>query len=101
MADSLQDQLKALGVELKVDLVLNHLSVRSPQFQDLLEKGDESDYRDFFIDWDEFWKVVKGDGPMNRERLEHKRTYWEDGAWVREAAEAYAAKHADQPRRVA
>jgi ring-1,2-phenylacetyl-CoA epoxidase subunit PaaA len=53
------------------------------------------------IDWDEFWRVVKGDGPMNRERIEHKQKAWNDGAWVREAAEAYAAKHADQPRRVA
>ena len=48
------------------------------------------------IDWDEFWSVVKGNGPMNRERLEHKRRAWNDGAWVREAAEAYAAKHAEQ-----
>ena len=44
------------------------------------------------IDWDEFWTVVKGDGPCNRERLAHKRKAWEDGAWVREAAVAYAAK---------
>ena len=48
------------------------------------------------IDWDEFWSVVKGNGPMNRERLEHKRRAWNDGAWVREAAEAHAAKHAEQ-----
>ena len=44
------------------------------------------------IDWDEFWAVVKGNGPMNRERIEHKRQTWEEGAWVREAAVAYAAK---------
>jgi ring-1,2-phenylacetyl-CoA epoxidase subunit PaaA len=42
------------------------------------------------IDWDEFWSVVKGNGPMNRERLEHKRRAWEEGEWVREAAAAYA-----------
>jgi sucrose phosphorylase len=41
---------------LKFDLVLNHLSVGSPQFQDLLERGDDSDYKDFFIDWNEFWR---------------------------------------------
>ena len=46
------------------------------------------------IDWDEFWAVVKGNGPLNRERLAHKVQAWEDGAWVREAAEAYAEKHA-------
>jgi glycosidase len=49
------DELNKLGINIKLDLVLNHLSVRSPQFIDLLEKGDESAYRDFFIDWNEFW----------------------------------------------
>jgi ring-1,2-phenylacetyl-CoA epoxidase subunit PaaA len=46
------------------------------------------------IDWKEFWAVVKGDGPMNRERIAHKVAAWEDGAWVREAAAAHAAKEA-------
>jgi ring-1,2-phenylacetyl-CoA epoxidase subunit PaaA len=45
------------------------------------------------IDWDEFWTVVKGDGPCNRQRMEHRRAAHEQGAWVREAAAAYAAKH--------
>jgi ring-1,2-phenylacetyl-CoA epoxidase subunit PaaA len=45
------------------------------------------------IDWDEFWAVVKGNGPCNRERLEARRDAHHRGAWVREAAEAYAAKH--------
>ncbi|CRK60149.1 Phenylacetate-CoA oxygenase, PaaG subunit [Alloactinosynnema sp. L-07] len=44
------------------------------------------------IDWDEFWRVVKGDGPCNAERVENRRKAHEDGAWVREAAAAYAAK---------
>jgi sucrose phosphorylase len=47
--------LKQLNIVLKFDLVLNHLSVRSPQFLDMLEKGDQSRYRDFFIDWNKFW----------------------------------------------
>jgi sucrose phosphorylase len=47
--------LDELGVTLKVDLVLNHLSVGSPQFQDLVANGDASEFRDFFIDWNEFW----------------------------------------------
>ncbi len=46
------------------------------------------------IDWREFWQVVKGDGPMNRDRIAHKVKAWEDGAWVREAATAHAAKKA-------
>jgi ring-1,2-phenylacetyl-CoA epoxidase subunit PaaA len=45
------------------------------------------------IDWDEFWATVKGNGRLNRERMAHKRAAWDDGAWVREAATAYAAKH--------
>jgi len=45
------------------------------------------------IDWDEFWRVVKGQGPCNRERLRMSRKKHEEGRWVREAAHAYAAKH--------
>jgi sucrose phosphorylase len=48
-------ELDALGITLKLDLVLNHLSVRSPQFQDLLQHGDASPYKDFFLDWNAFW----------------------------------------------
>ena len=55
------DALDELGINIKLDLVLNHLSVRSPQFVDLLEKGNDSAYKDFFIDWNEFWK---GHGSM-------------------------------------
>ena len=49
-------QLHELNVMFKFDLVLNHLSVGSPQFQDLLKLGDESKYRNFFINWNEFWQ---------------------------------------------
>ena len=45
------------------------------------------------IDWEEFFGVVAGNGPCNRDRLAHRRAAHEDGAWVREAAAAYAAKH--------
>ncbi len=44
------------------------------------------------IDWDEFWRVVKGDGPCNHERLAARRAAQADGEWVRVAAAAYAAK---------
>ena len=44
------------------------------------------------IDWDEFWRVVKGGGPMNKERLAARQKAWDDGAWVREAALAHAEK---------
>lgn len=45
------------------------------------------------IDWGEFWRVIRGDGPCNRERMEARRSAHEDGAWVREALQAYAARH--------
>jgi ring-1,2-phenylacetyl-CoA epoxidase subunit PaaA len=44
------------------------------------------------IDWDEFWRVVKGDGPCNRERLAARRKAHADGEWVRAAAQAHAEK---------
>ncbi|MCG2805643.1 sucrose phosphorylase [Propionicimonas sp.] len=49
------DRLAEAGVDLKLDFILNHASVLSPQFQDLLAKGADSDYRDFFVDWNKFW----------------------------------------------
>ena len=44
------------------------------------------------INWDEFYQVIKGNGPCNRERLEARRHAHDDGAWVRDAAAGYAAK---------
>jgi ring-1,2-phenylacetyl-CoA epoxidase subunit PaaA len=52
-------------------------------------------YQHGAIDWDEFWNVVNGHGQCNHERLAERVKAWEDGAWVREAALAHAAKHAD------
>jgi len=58
-----------------------------------LRWNEERGHYDFGeIDWDEFWLVVKGDGPMNRERLAHKVDAWHEGAWVRAAALAHAEK---------
>ena len=45
------------------------------------------------IDWDEFRRVLAGDGPCNRERLEARSKAHDEGAWVRDAALAHAAKH--------
>ena len=59
-----------------------------------LRWNEERSHYDFGeIDWEEFWAVVKGYGPMNRARIEHKVNAWDEGAWVRQAATAYAAKH--------
>ena len=49
---------------LKFDFVLNHCSVLSKQFQDILKNGDKSKYKDFFINWNEFWS---GYGEMTDE----------------------------------
>ena len=55
--------------------------------------NEERGHYDFGeIDWNDFWQVVEGNGPCNRERLAHKVEAWEDGAWVREAALAYGEK---------
>ena len=54
------------------------------------------------IDWDELFNVVKGNGPCNRDRMRTRVKAWEEGAWVREAALAYAQKQAArEARRVA
>jgi len=48
------------------------------------------------IDWAEFRRVVQGDGPCNRQRMERRVRAHEEGGWVREAAAAYAAKHGER-----
>jgi ring-1,2-phenylacetyl-CoA epoxidase subunit PaaA len=56
------------------------------------EERQAHDYGE--IDWEEFWRVVNGDGPCNKERLATRVKAHDDGLWVREAALAYAAKQA-------
>ena len=46
------------------------------------------------VDWEEFYAVVKGEGPVAKERIKARREAWESNAWVREAAVAYAEKRA-------
>ncbi|MFZ2652654.1 MAG: 1,2-phenylacetyl-CoA epoxidase subunit PaaA [Burkholderiaceae bacterium] len=78
--DACVDQAKLLGVSL-------------PDSQ--LKWNARRGANDFgAIDWSEFWNVINGHGPCNKERLAARVAAWDDGAWVREAAMAYAAKHA-------
>ncbi|WP_299127517.1 sucrose phosphorylase [uncultured Winogradskyella sp.] len=56
--------LEELNIQLKFDIVLNHLSVGSPQFKDLLKHGKNSKYKDFFINWNSFWE---GNGNKNED----------------------------------
>ncbi|WP_347352108.1 1,2-phenylacetyl-CoA epoxidase subunit PaaA [Intrasporangium sp.] len=85
------------------DLRQKFVDMTAPQAQKLgvtppdpdLRWNEERGHWDFGqIDWDEFWRVLRGDGPCNAERVSHRRRAHEEGAWVRAAANAYAAKHA-------
>jgi ring-1,2-phenylacetyl-CoA epoxidase subunit PaaA len=53
------------------------------------------------INWDEFWNVLKGNGPCNRERIKARRKAHEEGAWVRDAAMAYAEKRKNHEKNLA
>jgi ring-1,2-phenylacetyl-CoA epoxidase subunit PaaA len=76
--DATAEQAKVLGVTLP-----------DPD----LKWNEERQHYDFgVIDWDEFWNVVNGNGPCNRERLAQRVKAWEDGQWVRDAALAYASR---------
>ncbi len=58
-----------------------------------LKWNEERGHYDFGpINWDEFWNVVKGNGPCNKQRLETRKKAWENGQWVRDAAMAHAEK---------
>ncbi len=70
------DKLEALGIDLKLDFILNHASVLSEQFQDIVKNGDNAKYRDFFIDWNKFWE---GCGEMTEEGyIQPDRKYIKD-----------------------
>lgn len=58
-----------------------------------LKWNEESGQHDFgAINWDEFFNVIKGNGPCNKQRIDARTKAWEEGTWVREAAIAYAEK---------
>jgi ring-1,2-phenylacetyl-CoA epoxidase subunit PaaA len=74
------------------------LTVPDPE----LRWNEDRGHYDFgAIDWDEFWQVVKGNGPCNRERLRTRNQAWDDGAWFREALVAHADKKAARAQRQA
>ena len=76
--DMIAEQIKTLGMQLP---------------DDQLKWNKERKHYDFGpINWEEFWQVVKGNGPCNKQRIETRIKAWEDGEWVREAASAYATK---------
>ena len=68
-----------------------YLGLKVPD-PDLRFNEETGHYEHGEIDWDEFWRVVKGGGKMNRDRIADRKKAWDDGAWVREAALAHAEK---------
>jgi ring-1,2-phenylacetyl-CoA epoxidase subunit PaaA len=83
-----------------VDMCAEQVKVLNMTLPDKdLKWNAERQHYDFGeIDWNEFWNVVKGNGPCNKERLDARRKAHEDGEWVREAAAAYAKKKANKPQ---
>jgi ring-1,2-phenylacetyl-CoA epoxidase subunit PaaA len=79
-----------------VDATVEQASILGVSLPDpLLQWNDTRQHYDMGpIDWSEFWQVVGGDGPCNKERLAARVDAWDNGAWVREAALAHAAKQA-------
>lgn len=67
------------------------LTLPDPQLRWNPERGH---YDHGPIDWSELYRVINGGGPCNEQRLRHRIEAYTEGAWVREAAAAYAAKHA-------
>jgi ring-1,2-phenylacetyl-CoA epoxidase subunit PaaA len=76
--DMCAEQIKVLG-----------MNIPDPD----LQWNEERQHYDFgAINWNEFYEVLKGNGPCNKQRLDARRKAWDDGKWVRDAAEAYAGK---------
>ena len=85
--DATAEQAKVLGVTLP---------------DPALKWNEQRQQHDFgAIDWDEFWRVIGGNGPCNRERLAARVQAWEEGAWVREAALEHARKQDQQAKEAA
>ena len=76
--DMIAEQVKLLGMTLP-----------DP---DLKWNAERNHYDFGKINWEEFWNVVSGNGPCNKQRLDARKKAWEDGEWVRDAANAYAEK---------
>ena len=93
------DELRQKFIDATIPQVeLLGLTVPDPDLQ-WNEQSGHYDYGE--IDWSEFWSVINGDGPCNRERLAARVAAHENGAWVREAALAHAAKKAQRAQREA
>jgi ring-1,2-phenylacetyl-CoA epoxidase subunit PaaA len=97
-AQSMKWKIKRLSND---DLRQNFIDATVPQAEliglkvpdENLKWNEETGHYDFSpINWDEFWQVIGGNGPCNKQRVDARRKAKEDGMWVREAAMAFAEK---------
>lgn len=88
------DELRQKFVDICAEQIkILNLTIPDPD----LKWNEEKGHYDFgAINWDEFWQVIAGNGPCNKERLDARKKAWEEGAWVREAATAHAQKRAQR-----
>ena len=86
------DQLRQKFVDATVPQAeLLGLTIPDP----VLKWNEERGHYDFGpIEWEEFYAVVRGEGAVAKERMYARRKAWDEGGWVREAADAFAAKRA-------
>jgi len=86
------DELRQKFVDICAEQIkILNLTIPDPD----LKWNEERGHYDFgAIHWDEFWQVIAGNGPCNKQRLDARKKAWEEGKWVRDAASAYAAKRA-------
>ena len=92
---------RGVAVHLVLCGVEEHILVAGVAGHDLRWNEERQHYDFGTIDWDEFWRVVGGEGPCNRERLAARVNAWNEGEWVREAALAHAAKQSERVRKQA
>ncbi len=88
------DELRQKFVDICAEQIkILNLTIPDPD----LKWNEATGHYDFGpINWDEFWQVIAGNGPCNKQRLDARKKAWEEGAWVREAASAHARKRAER-----
>jgi ring-1,2-phenylacetyl-CoA epoxidase subunit PaaA len=84
------DELRQKFVDITVPQA-DYLGLKVPD-ADLKWNEEKGGYDFGEVDWEEFYSVVRGEGPVAKERMEARRKAWEDGAWVRDAAAAHEEK---------
>jgi ring-1,2-phenylacetyl-CoA epoxidase subunit PaaA len=86
-----------------VDMIAEQVKLLNMTLPDAdLKWNQERNHYDFgAINWDEFWNVVNGNGPCNKQRLDARKKAWSEGAWVREAAVANAEKRKNRTKKTA